>query len=501
MKRPRSFTAGCVLGLLCLTCAIADQPTPRPNVLFVIVDDLNDWVGFLGGHAQIRTPHMDRLAKRGIVFSNAHCAAPLCCPSRAAIFSGRQPFHTGIYTNGPDIRTHYPDLILIPQHFANHGYQTLGTGKLLHQRSPRLFDDYFIVQQRWSPFPSKESVAYTDADLLQKPFNPKHIVKLGNREFTLPRNGLPSDRNPTGRAAESFDWGGFAVPDEQMGDTQITTWAIDQLQRVSGPFFMAVGYYRPHIPLWAPESYFRPYPKSTAALPANLPTDLDDLSPIARWWANTPVTAGAHETVTNHDQWQSAVAAYLACVSFIDAQIGRLITALEKSSHASTTLVVLMSDHGWHLGEKQHWGKWTGWERSTRVPLLIVPSLQDRGRFAVGQKCHQTVGLIDVYPTLIDLCGLAPLADLDGESLVPSMVFPCRLTLPEITTFDEGNYSVRDVRWRFIRYNSGDEELYDHKTDPHEWHNLTDSTFSRVQRHLRSILPTNAAPRLERRPR
>lgn len=344
-------------------------------------------------------------------------------PREPPFFSGRQPFHTGIYTNGPNIRTHPPDLILIPQHFANHGYQMLGTGKLLHQRCPELFDDYFVVQQRWSPFPSKESVTYTDAELLQKPVNPKHIVKLGKREFTLPRNGLPSDRNPTGRAAESFDWGGFAVPDQQMGDTQITTWAIDQLQRVSGPFFMAVGYYRPHIPLWAPESYFRPYPKSTVALPVNLPTDLDDLSPIARWWANTPVTAGAHETVTTYDQWQSAVATYLACVSFVDAQIGRLITALEESSHASTTLVVLISDHGLHLGEKQHWGKWTGWERSTRVPLLIVPPPQDRGRFAVGQKCSQTVGLIDVYPTLIDLCGLASLANLDGESLVPSMVF------------------------------------------------------------------------------
>src|SRR5207247_5764731 len=186
----------------------------------------------------------------------------LCCPSRAAIFSGQQPFRTGIYHNGPNIRQYHPELTLLPQYFAQHGYRTLGTGKLLHHRSADLFDEYFLPEQRWSPLRSPAEAAYTPEELKTKADNPRHVVRYGREQAraVLPLNRLPSDRNPTGAAGESFDWGPFDVADDEMGDGQITAWACERLRRESNqPFLLCVGYYRPHIPLWAPQRYFDLY--------------------------------------------------------------------------------------------------------------------------------------------------------------------------------------------------------------------------------------------------
>ena len=207
-----------------------------------------------------------------------------------------------------------------------------------------------------------------------------------------------------------------------------------------------------------------------------------------------PVTAGAHKTVVEHGQWKAAVAAYLACVSFVDTQIGRLLDALENSPYRDNTIIVIWGDHGWHLGEKQHWGKWTGWERSTRVPLLIVPPRSGNSQYEIGATCRRPVGLLDLYGTLIDLCGLPQKADLDGETLRPLLEDPSRETEPAITTFDHGNYSVRSDRWRLIHYNDGSEELYDHQFDPHEWRNLAgERQYEKVRRRLAKWLPTAAA--------
>ena len=256
-----SITCLVLFSSLFSASSVGSVESRNPNVLLIAIDDLNDWVGFLEGHPQVKTPHMDRLALRGMVFANAHCAAPLCCPSRAAIFSGQQPFRTGIYTNGPNIRKLHPNKVLLPQYFARHGYRTLGTGKLLHHRSPELYDEYFGTGQRWSPFSDKQEVEYSRQDLHRKRTDPRHIVRLGGREVVLPLNAIPSDRNPGGPAGESFDWGAFDVEDDQMGDNKIASWAIEKLRHESDqPFFLAVGFYRPHIPLWAPRSYFDPYP-------------------------------------------------------------------------------------------------------------------------------------------------------------------------------------------------------------------------------------------------
>jgi len=449
----------------------------RPNVLFIAIDDLNDWIGCLKGHPQARTPNFDRLAACGVLFANAHCTAPACNPSRAAIFSGRMPQVTGVWSNRSGrLARLYPRARLLPSAFSQSGYRTLGTGKLLHSGSKAAFDEYFAVAQRWSPL-SKKAVGYTDHELPTKGTdNPRHVVKDSRgRKIVLPLNRMPSDRKPDAKDGESFDWGPFDVPHSDFGDTQITDWAIGKLAKsFDKPFFLGVGYYRPHIPLWAPKRYFERFTQSPAKLPAIREDDLDDLSGVARTRAIEPVTAGRHATVVKHKQWRRAVEAYLACITYVDREVGRLLAALDKSAFAGNTVIVLWSDHGWHLGEKQHWGKWTGWERSTRVPLIVVPPKGQANRFAAaGSRCDQPVGLIDLYPTLTDLCGVKGPDTLDGQSLVPLLRDPARATGRCVATmFGRGNVSLRTRHRRYIRYSDGSEELYDHRSDPHEWTNL-----------------------------
>ncbi len=477
-------------------CLGDDKATERvrPNVLFISIDDLNDWVGFLGGHPQAKTPNMDRLAARGVVFSNAHAAAPLCCPSRAAVYSGKQPFNTGVYNNSHDIRRVAPRWTLLPRYFKKHGYRTFGTGKLLHRKRTDLFDDEYFPHQRWSPF-QRDEVTYTRRELRSKGSQkPRHVVRATKEhpEVVLPRNGMPSDRSPRDSKGESFDWGPIDVEDGVMGDAKIVDWSVKRLEQGhKAPFFLAVGFYRPHTPLFAPRKYFEMHPVAATELPDVLEGDLDDLNAVGKRWAREAVTAGLHETVLKHKEWKAAVTGYLACVSFVDAQVGRLLDALDRGPHSDTTIVMLWSDHGWHLGEKEHWGKWTGWERSTRVPLAIVPTKNSRDGFRIGSVCRQPVSLVDLYPTLIDLCGLKPKRDLDGASLVPRLHNPDAISYQAaITTFDRGNYSIRTRRWRLIRYRDGSEELYDHKSDSHEWRNVIgEKEHAEVKAGLRAWVP------------
>jgi arylsulfatase A-like enzyme len=471
----------------------AAEPT-RPNVFFIAIDDLNDWIGCLGGHPQAKTPNMDRLAKRGVLFTHAHCAAPLCNPSRAAVFGGRHPFETGVFANDEkNIRKVRPDLVLIPQHFKQAGYRTFGTGKLLHQTSTGLFDEDFFPDCRWSPFTPKQA-DYTAEELPSKATaNPRHVTELKGKPVVLPLNRMPSDRAPGTRAGESFDWGPLDVDDSDMGDGQIAAWAVERLRRTQDkPFFLAIGFYRPHIPLFAPKKYFDLYAGLDIQLPRVKNDDLNDLSDTGRKLALEAVTAGAHATVVKYGQWQAAVTAYLACVSFIDTQVGKLLDALDASPYAGNTVIVLWSDHGWHLGEKQHWGKWTGWQRSTRVPLIVAPARNaPAGSSRGGAKCAQPVSLLDLYPTLIELCGLPPRDGLSGRSLAPLMRNPTQATdRAVITTFDKGNYSVTGAPWHYIRYADGNEELYDLQSDPNEWTNLgRDRKHADVIATQRALLP------------
>ena len=269
--------------LVCFAVTPAATAAEKPNVIFIAVDDLNDWLGCLGGHPQAKTPNLDRLAARRAV-QQRHCAAPLCNPSRAAVFSGRQPLETGVLANDDaNIRRLRPDLALIPQHFKAAGYRTFGTGKLLHSSSKGLFDDEFFPDQRWSPF-TPEQVKYTATEQPSKgTANPRHVTELKGRQIVLPLNRMPSDRNPDTTDGESFDWGPLDVEDADMGDGQIAAWAAEKLRaKHERPFFVAVGFYRPHIPLFAPKKYFDLYDGIEIKLPEVKADDLADLSATAR---------------------------------------------------------------------------------------------------------------------------------------------------------------------------------------------------------------------------
>ena len=481
-----------------LPAIAADQG--RPNILFIVADDLNDWVGFLGGHPQTRTPNLDRLAARGIVFANASCASPLCAPSRAAVFSGREPHRTGVYRNDDDIERLVPGIALLPVHLKAQGYRTLGTGKLMHHARAEHYDASFFPENRWSPF-DPAAVTYTPGELPSKATaDPRHVVTLpSGRSVTLPLNRMPSDRRPEDPSGESFDWGPVDVPDEAMGDTQAADWAIGHLGRPSsGPFFLGVGFYRPHIPLYVPPRYCAPFPIDSIRLPPQRDDDLDDLPPIGRRIAREATTAGSHASVVQHRQWHAAVAAYLACVHYVDHEVGRLLDALDAGPHADNTLIVFFGDHGWHLGEKQHWGKVTGWERAVRTPLAIVPARHDRADCAAGGRSAQPVSLIDLYPTLVEYCGIAaPAHPLDGRSLVPLLRDPAAETGRKVvSTIDEVHFSVRDKRWRYVRYADGSEELYDVRTDPNEWCNLAGvPAHAATKGRLAAALPRNAVSR------
>ena len=312
--RPRAtltgvlVTAAWIIGAL--DSALADTVPSRPDVLFRVVDDMNDWNSLLNPATPIQTPNLERLARRGILFTHAYCDSAACNPSRAAVFSGRMPQVTGVWSNrSGSINKRYPKANLLPATFTQAGYRALGTGKLLHSGGKAAFDEYFGTEQRWSPL-TKKAVQYTDEELPTKGTdNPRHVTKdsLG-RGVILPLNRMPSDRGPDRHDGESFDWGPWDVPDSDFGDTLITDWAIEKIKQAHDkPIFLGVGYYRPHIPLWSPKRFFDRFADSPGKLPQVKDDDLDDLSNIAKRWALEPVTAGSHATVVKHKQWRGKI--------------------------------------------------------------------------------------------------------------------------------------------------------------------------------------------------
>jgi choline-sulfatase len=407
----------------------------RTNVLFIVIDDLNDWVGCLGGHPQAQTPNIDRLAARGVLFSNAHCQAPICNPSRTSFMLGLRPSTTGVYQNNPWFRdvVALSESVSLTQHFRGQGYRVFTTGKIFHgSRVDR---------------PSFDVVG---------PRQGQRIALDQQLQADIPTK------------TRLWDWGPQEYPENKFGDFVDANWAIDRLkEKHDKPFFLATGLYRPHVPMYAPKRFFDRFPLSDIKLPKVIPDDRSDLSAhVVKLVANS--TPPPHEWWVRSGQWDAGVQAYLASTSFVDAQVGRLLDALDASPHALNTIVVLLSDHGFHLGEKEVWAKRTLWERSTRVPLIIsIP-----GRLRPG-VCSRPVELLSLYPTLVELCGLPVKSGLDGTSMVSLLEKPgADWDRPAITTFTQNNHAVRSVHWRYIRYADGSEELYDHREDPEEWNNL-----------------------------
>ena len=408
--------------------------TAKPNVLLIAIDDLNDWIGCMGGHPQAKTPNIDRLAARGVLFNNAHCQSPVCNPSRASMMTSLYPATTGIYFLSPDLAKSplAKESTLMPMRFQNEGYHVSGAGKIFHgNQSQRYLPNWAGRFGGFGPSPEK---------------------KLSSFPGMRP-----------------WDWGAYPKQDDKMPDHKIAAWAVEQLKKKQEtPSFIAVGFYRPHVPQYVPQKWFDLYPLDSVQLPKVSENDLDDLSDYAINLTRLKHVAPPHNWVVKNDEWKPLVQSYLACVSFVDHQVGKLLDALENSPAKDNTLIILYSDHGFHLGEKERWAKRSLWEDSTRVPLIVAgPGV------AQGKVCSKPAQLLDIYPTLLELTGLKPDPKLEGDSLVPMLKNP-QADWPHMarTSFGPGNYSIRSERYRYIHYNDGSEEFYDHAEDAHEWNNL-----------------------------
>ncbi len=432
-----------------------------PNVLMIAVDDLNDWVGCLGGHPQVQTPHIDALAKRGVLFTNAHCQSPLCNPSRTSVLTGLRPSTTGLYTLQPGLRAveRTKTAVTMPQLFKQHGYHTSVFGKIYHDGSiaPKDRDAEVTV---WGPAPGM----------------PRPAQRISQGNWNHP----------------AMDWGIFPEDDALQADYKIADAAIAQMKSLPGdqPFFLSVGFRLPHVPCFASQRWFDLYPHETLQMPPVKRDDRDDVPPFA-WCLHWKLPEPRLSALEKFNEWKPLVRAYLASTSLMDAQVGRLLAALEAHPQAARTVIVLWSDHGWHLGEKGISGKNTLWERSTRVPLIFAgPGI------ATGGKCVEPVELLDLYPTLAQLCGLPAPTDLEGHTLAAQLKEPSTTReWPAITTHNQHNHAVRSQQWRYIRYADRSEELYDMVADPNEWTNLAgDAKFATVVADHRRWLPTVNLP-------
>ncbi|MGY8660428.1 MAG: sulfatase [Verrucomicrobiales bacterium] len=460
---------------LCLALALTQktEAAPRPNVLFIAVDDLNDWVGCLGGHPQAKTPNIDALARRGILFKQAYCAAPLCSPSRTAIMTGLAPSNTGIYGNLNWFRDlpQYKDWVTLPQYFRQHGYLAWGGGKLYHQAHGKFSDagawDHVYSTRTGAVSPPKR-------DRYKHGLRPKF------------------ESNPI--LARLIDWGPTDYPIEANPDWKTADGASEFLQRDHDkPFFLGCGIYLPHLPWYAPKKFFDLHPLDKIQLPPHKSDDFEDIPEGGRRMA-----AKAGGIIRQSGKWKEAVQACLAADSFADACVGHVLDAMEKSPHRDNTIIVLWGDHGYDVGEKK-FAKSALWEQTTRTPLIIhVP--EKLGGNPKAKICKRPVSLLDLYPTLIELCNLPKNPKIDGRSIAPLVrnpqaAWPYPAVITHSPHWHGPNHAVRSERFHYIHYNKGGEELYDMAKDPHQWHNLAnDPRQAATKTQLKQWLPKKNVP-------
>lgn len=456
--------------------------TDQPNVLFIVADDLNAWIGALGRQPDVKTPHIDRLARQGTLFARAYCSAPYCNASRMGFFTGRPPVNLGIYSN--ETFWDRPDRPLtLMEHFRNAGYHLVGAGKVFHGTyNYAEAGKSGATEAHWRPTENREFVWDAFCEVAPEPLPTARPV---NGMFDFTRFDEVKARY------HLFDWGPF--PDEMEGrmPDRIT---LDYLKGfladapADKPFFCAAGFYKPHLPWHVPQRFFDLYDRDKISLPPVKWDDLDDVPPIGRKWAINPPD---HAIVVRNNQWRHAVHAYLACISYLDELIGELLDALDESGQANNTIVVLCGDNGFHLGEKLHWRKFALWEEATRVAMIV--SAPGRGS---GLQVHAPVSLIDLFPTLMQLGGLPLPEGIDSQSLLPLMdkAEPAKHR-SAIMTWTQGCHSVRQGPWRLIRYRDNTYELYDHRLDPNEWTNLAgEQRFAGVLARLDGLLPPAETP-------
>ncbi|MCA9064001.1 MAG: sulfatase [Planctomycetaceae bacterium] len=440
----------------CLFPAVADEPSPgeRPNVLFIAVDDLNHWVGHLKRNPQTITPNVDRLAAMGVSFSRAYCAAPACNPSRTTLMSGIRPSTTGIYHNDNDYRPHIRPEQTLNSWFRANGYYVCGAGKIYHGGGGRV--------QEWDEFTRPGQV---------------------NNQGQWSSNDIGGIR-----------WSVLKGDDDAVADYFTVSYCIDQLQKTHDkPLFLACGIFRPHMPWSVPKKYYDMHPLEEIQLP---PYREDDLSDVPKVGVTVAKPEGDHKHITDAGKWKEAVQAYLASITYADAQLGRLLDALEQSAFKDNTIIVLWGDHGWHLGEKQHWRKFALWEEATRAPLIwVAPGVTPQNRIS-----PRTVDFTSIYPTLCELAGLETPSHLEGVSIASLLRDPeANWDRPALTTHGFQRHAVRSERWRYIRYDDGSEELYDHDTDPYEWTNVASrSEYASVKAELARWMPSVNNPEVEK---
>ena len=421
----------------------------KPNVLFIIADDLRLL-------PQAKTPNMDRLAKLGMRFTNAHCNFALCNPSRTSLLTGMLPASSGVFGNEQDWRrsVQIAGKPTLPEHFKASGYLTAAAGKIFHA-------NHGGPEGRLAGWHGGRRGFELDAAWDQR------FPRAGVQIPDLP---VHTGQNFNGLNIWHWDWGTIPVEDDKTDDGQCVSFAADFLgKKQKKPFFLALGLYRPHSPWYVPQKYFDLFPLESITLPEVKENDLDDVPEAAKGHLKGE---NVHQTLLKANKWKEAVQAYLANVAFCDAMLGQVLDAVEKGPNAKNTIIVFTSDHGWYLGEKQMWHKGKLWEEATHIPLTIVAPNVTKPE----TSSNQPAALIDLYPTLCDLTGVKAPEHLDGTSLKPLLADPAATReKPAITTSGGGknaSYAARDARWRYIRYADGSEELYDHDADPHEWTNL-----------------------------
>jgi len=438
----------------------------KQNVVFIAIDDLNDWVGCLDGNEQAKTPNIDRLASAGLLFTNAHCQAPISGPSRASVMTGLYPSSTGNYfqmrdeniKRSNDITT---KAIFLPDYFEKHGYKTMAVGKIYHNGDgANTFQQYGGVFDKFGPTPE-----------LRVKYDPAWFADKFGKTQT--------------------DWGAFPEHDSLMPDYKYAEWAVSKLyESHEKPFFLAVGFVRPHVPWHVPQKWFDMFPPEQIKYPPYDPNDFDDIPEMAKKVTEVPAMPTTEWLIATN-QWKDVVRAYLASVAFVDAQVGKILDALENSEYARNTIVVLWSDHGYHLGEKNRVAKQALWERNTRIPLIF------KGPDIIkGSKTNAPVQLIDMYPTLTELCELPAYELAEGKSLVPLITNPkLKWPYPAISIYGEGNIAVRNHRYRLIQYEDKSYELYDLKVDPNEFYNLAGKRkYGHLVTKLRKSIPVEWAP-------
>lgn len=463
-----------LIGLLlgCLACGSSAKLTQKAaatpyNVLFIAVDDLNDWVGFLGGHPQAKTPNLDRLAARSMVFEKAYCVVPACNPSRVALLTGMSPHTTGVYHNANDMwksKRIREKAITLPKYFSEQGYYTTAKGKLFHAAQGKRAEP-----EQW--------------DLFHHPTG-KGLGKHPDKTAMILASGMPVESNKD----KNFDWGVIDnVMLEESRDFKTAQFAAEELfKKHDKPFFIGCGIFRPHLPWYVPKGYLEQFPLEEVQLPPIKENDLEDIPTIGKNIAQGLDPKSDYQRLKRFGKLREAVRAYLASMKYADDCLGLVLDALEKSAYKDNTIIVLWGDHGWHLGEKLHYRKFALWEEATRVPFLIyTPSMES------GKTCNRPVSLLDIYPTLTELCQLPSNSQVNGQSLVPLLKNPQRAwNRPAISTMGFRRHAVRDERYRYISYEDGSEELYDHENDPQEWTNLAkDPQYKSIINKLKKWVP------------